>query len=492
MRQEITDRTLLSSDRLRVIHHCAELVNRRKIPGATAELGVFRGGVSKLIATMLPDRAHYCFDTFTGIPNAAPDIDGHTNGDFSTNFDEVQAFLNDANIVFCAGVFPQTTQNLQDITYALVHIDADTYQSTVDALNYFYPRLAPGGFMLFDDYEWQHCHGVKKALLEFLADKPETVDPVARYQGVIVKHKKCGTLLLAHDGQTDINGFATKLGDTVCAIISARAWVKQYAPEQILLTLCRDNQWNKLWDKFIDDYRVTTILHEPDQNSSAKYSRFDKWRQDQAINGIQFDVYRELYARLDGGSRQNALCLYERGLGRQHVFEYYHWGQEIPVLPAAPWAVTDDVIYVPPVKREEQVLIAPVAFSQGNSVFNEKFWRGVYAELTNCGIRAVWNTDVATENLAEHVAKNALVCCGNTGIGWMAAVTGTPFIACEPFDSQIYDYRYELFKPSALIDIIDTPDVLRMVAAVRSSLHFLTPAANPALITLRNRENGTP
>jgi SAM-dependent methyltransferase len=297
------------------------------------------------------------------------------------------------------------------------------------------------------------------------------------------------TLLIAHDGQTNINGFATKLGDTVCAIISANTWARQYAAKRVILTLCRDNIWNTLWTKFISDYAVHVIYHDPDPDSGAKYARFDSIRAAREINGIKFDVYRELYARLDGGMRQNALCGSERGLGRTHIFEYYHWGQEDPVIPTSVWQIDNTVVSVPDVARSPRVLIAPVAFSQGNHVFNAEFWNSVHENLTRCGIPVALNTNISPDDLLGHVAKHALVCCGNTGMGWLAAVTNTPFIACEPHDSQLYDYRYELFKPPALIDIIDEPDPGRMVAAVRAAMHFITQdKLNPALITLRANE----
>lgn len=493
MRNEIAERTLLSSDRLAVISHCIDMITRNKVPGATAELGVYRGGVSKMIATAMPERSHYCFDTFSGIPNADPTIDGHSNGDFSADLADVKAFLHEPNIVFCVGLFPQTTQTIPDEKYALVHIDADTYASTRAALEYFYCRTSPGGFLIIDDYDWRHCLGVKKAVSEFLSDKNETADSTAQQQVVIAKlpqtEEQCGTLLIAHDGQADIDGFATKLGDSICAIINARAWAEQYKPKKLLLSLCSGHIWNPLWSKFIADYDVEVIYNKPDTNSAAKYARLDRIRASREINGRAFDVYRELYARLDGGHRQNALCAYERGLGRTHVFDYFHWGQELPVLPNNKWVIDSSVIHVPAVIREPRVLIAPLAIGQGNSTFTHKFWKAVYTALGRCGIRAVWNFDVAPADIAGHVAKNSLLCCGNTGIGWVAAVTDTPFIACEPHDSYMYEYRYELFKPKSLVDVIDEPDVDRMVAAIRVAMHFLTPNVfNPALSVLRANE----
>ena len=41
----------------------------------------------------------------------------------------------------------------------------------LDSCDFFYPRLTPGGMMLFDDYGFASCPGVRKAVDEFFADK---------------------------------------------------------------------------------------------------------------------------------------------------------------------------------------------------------------------------------------------------------------------------------------------------------------------------------
>ncbi len=53
---------------------------------------------------------------------------------------------------------------------------------------FFYPRMIHGGALVFDDYESDNCPGVRLAIDEFLADKPEHQIVIARYQCAIFKH----------------------------------------------------------------------------------------------------------------------------------------------------------------------------------------------------------------------------------------------------------------------------------------------------------------
>ena len=184
----VLNNTIINHDKLLLIKQCLENVRQQNVPGYTAELGVYRGGTSKMIALEMPDRTHYAFDTFAGLKNATPEHDKHKNDDFSdVDFSAVAALLSDPNIVIKAGYFPETVADMADATFSFVHIDADTYQSTHDALIYFYPRLSPGGFIVIDDYDWQHCPGVDEAVHEFLKDKPEKLEHMVANQAVICR-----------------------------------------------------------------------------------------------------------------------------------------------------------------------------------------------------------------------------------------------------------------------------------------------------------------
>ena len=67
-------------------------------------------------------------------------------------------------------------------------MDADIYSSTLDGLEYFYPRMSKGGVILFDDYNFPHAPGVAKAVQEFTNNKGERiiVSPLD-YQAFIIK-----------------------------------------------------------------------------------------------------------------------------------------------------------------------------------------------------------------------------------------------------------------------------------------------------------------
>jgi hypothetical protein len=84
------------------------------------------------------------------------------------------------------GLFPVSAVELEsDRRFAMVHIDVDLYQSTLDCLKFFYPRLTPGGILLSHDYSV--LEGVRQAFGEFLADKPERLVELPTTQCALIK-----------------------------------------------------------------------------------------------------------------------------------------------------------------------------------------------------------------------------------------------------------------------------------------------------------------
>ncbi len=187
---KIKSYTLLEEDRLFPLWQFAR--QARVLPGAMAQVGVFRGGSARLIAQVKEGNGQklYLFDTFEGMPEVNEGIDLHKKGDFkNTSLESVKKIFNDTkDVVFCPGFFPQTSGPAQHEKFSFVYIDVDIYQSVVDSLNFFYPRMLPGGFIIFDDYMGKHTPGVKKALDEFLADKKERPIITAVVQCLLVKY----------------------------------------------------------------------------------------------------------------------------------------------------------------------------------------------------------------------------------------------------------------------------------------------------------------
>jgi len=40
---------------------------------------------------------------------------------------------------------------------AILRLDGDMYESTMDALTHLYPKLSPGGYVIIDDFALPNC-----------------------------------------------------------------------------------------------------------------------------------------------------------------------------------------------------------------------------------------------------------------------------------------------------------------------------------------------
>jgi O-methyltransferase len=175
-----------------------ERLKNEKISGEFAELGVYKGETANLIHEMDPNRTLHLFDTFEGFDQQdlqlenSPDKKYDTSNFSDTTLEEVKEYINgNENIHFHPGYFPESANGLKENQYAFVHLDADLYKPTLDALNYFYPKLSSGGVIIIHDYNhtWE---GVRKAIDEFLQSIPESLIEIADWQGsvMIVKNSQ--------------------------------------------------------------------------------------------------------------------------------------------------------------------------------------------------------------------------------------------------------------------------------------------------------------
>ena len=135
---------------------------RQAPAGLFVEVGVYQGGSAWHLAQVARERdaALHLFDTFTGTPFADPE-DRDQVGSFSdTMLEAVRKAIPDA--VFHPGLFPETLPaDLVEI--AFVHCDCDQYRSVRAVIEHLWPRLVPGGLMVFDD---DNTPGGKHAITE--------------------------------------------------------------------------------------------------------------------------------------------------------------------------------------------------------------------------------------------------------------------------------------------------------------------------------------
>lgn len=148
---------------------CRRLCN---VPGAAAELGVYKGSFARCINALMPRRKLYLFDSFEGFESseAAREkrsgnlseavAEAHKN----TSLNKVMGLMpNPDSVQPVVGYFPQSLNGLED-SFALVSLDADLEESTLAGLEYFVPRMVEGGYIFLHDYDSHEFAGVRNAV----------------------------------------------------------------------------------------------------------------------------------------------------------------------------------------------------------------------------------------------------------------------------------------------------------------------------------------
>ena len=111
---------------------------------------------------------------------------GMREGHYAASLESVQAFLaGHDNISFHPGLFPQSGAACADLRFSFVHLDVDLKSSTLGCLEFFYPRMLPGGVILTHDYSY--LDGVREAFAEFCAERAERPIELPSSQAMLFK-----------------------------------------------------------------------------------------------------------------------------------------------------------------------------------------------------------------------------------------------------------------------------------------------------------------
>jgi hypothetical protein len=161
--------TMVGRARLDNVQECVERVIADGVPGDFLEAGVWRGGTSIFMRAILAaygitDRTVWVADSFRGLPppdaekypkDKGLDLSGFSQ--LAVSMEQVQANfqrygLLDAQVQFLPGWFRDTLLLAPVKTLAVLRLDGDLYESTIDTLTNLYPKLSMGGFAIVDDY----------------------------------------------------------------------------------------------------------------------------------------------------------------------------------------------------------------------------------------------------------------------------------------------------------------------------------------------------
>jgi O-methyltransferase len=178
--------SMIGAERMRNLRTLLEDVIKTHVPGDIVETGVWRGGASIMARAVLKahdvrDRKVILADSFEGLP---PPDESHFPADAGSTFhqfpelavsmeqvqDNFRRFgLLDEQVLFAKGWFKDTMPSLPTERIAILRLDGDMYESTIQPLEHLYDRIALGGWIIVDDYDI--IPACKAAVTDFLAKR---------------------------------------------------------------------------------------------------------------------------------------------------------------------------------------------------------------------------------------------------------------------------------------------------------------------------------
>jgi O-methyltransferase len=161
------------------------------LSGDTAECGINEGASSWFICHhfMGSGKTHHGFDSFEGLPDPVPADGGYwRKGDGVAAEERARENLAAFDVKLYRGWIPERFGEVAAERFCFVNIDVDLYEPTRDSLAFFYPRMVPGGLIVFDDYgSAAQSPGARKAVDELMATRPEPVIESPTAQAFVIK-----------------------------------------------------------------------------------------------------------------------------------------------------------------------------------------------------------------------------------------------------------------------------------------------------------------
>ncbi len=161
--------TMIGIRRLNNLEKCLVDVLNEGVPGDIIETGVWRGGACIFARAVLKaygctERKVWVADSFKGLPSPNPELfpldvgcNLWRNPKLSISLEEVKKNfakydLLDDQVQFLVGWFRDTLPKAPIERLAVMRLDGDMYESTMDSLTYLYPKLSLSGYIIIDDY----------------------------------------------------------------------------------------------------------------------------------------------------------------------------------------------------------------------------------------------------------------------------------------------------------------------------------------------------
>ncbi len=199
-----TAHSMIGKKRMDNVRMLTESVLGNRIPGDFIETGVWRGGACIMMRAVLKaynvsDRTVWLADSFEGLPppnvECFPADEGevfHEYEELAVSLEEVKRNfekydLLDEHVKFLKGWFKETLPSAPIDRLALLRLDGDLYESTIQSLDALYDKVSVGGYVIVDDYHV--VKGCKQAIHDFFL-KRKINSPLVEIDGVGVYWQK--------------------------------------------------------------------------------------------------------------------------------------------------------------------------------------------------------------------------------------------------------------------------------------------------------------
>ncbi len=196
---------MLGEARLHNIEFCIKDVIAKNVPGDLIECGAWRGGGSIYMRGVLESmnesqRCVWVADSFEGLPKPSreEDMEWDLSKDvfphLAVSLKQVQTAFSDYDLLddrvrFLQGWFKDTLPGAPIEQLAVLRLDGDLYESTMDSLEALYTRVSPGGYVIVDDYYIPAC----AAAVQDFRKKTKVSDPIIEIDWTGVFWQKSST-----------------------------------------------------------------------------------------------------------------------------------------------------------------------------------------------------------------------------------------------------------------------------------------------------------
>ncbi|HKP31646.1 MAG TPA: TylF/MycF/NovP-related O-methyltransferase [Chitinophagaceae bacterium] len=178
------DKNYFDYVRIATLELVSHEINKKKIKGNIAELGVYKGKFARYINQYFPERQFYLFDTFEGFDSR--DVKREKKENFSSGEQDfsdtsVAAVLrlmpHPQKCTPVKGFFPESATGIED-EFAFVSLDADLYEPIYNGLVFFYPKLVKNGYIFIHDFNNDGYKGSRKAVEQFCNEQKINYVPI--------------------------------------------------------------------------------------------------------------------------------------------------------------------------------------------------------------------------------------------------------------------------------------------------------------------------